>query len=103
MQARVASLHTTPLVWDFDIQRLTHALSPSGHFTKHAASPCRSPSESAASWAVASGMVVAAIIQSTGKVMAILWSIKLRLYGKSINKDGARPLQPSIFKLRGGR
>src|ERR1700730_18172660 len=72
MQARVASLNTTPLISDFDIQRLMHALSPSGHFTKHAASPCRSPSESAASWAVASGSVVAAIIQSTDKVVTAI-------------------------------
>src|SRR6266436_67264 len=46
MQARAPSLHT-PLVWAFEIHRLLHALSPSGHFTRQAASPCRSPSESA--------------------------------------------------------
>jgi hypothetical protein len=51
---------------------LLHALLPSGHFTKQAASPCRSPSESAPSWALASVVTVGAAIESTDKITAIL-------------------------------
>src|SRR6266404_8721495 len=71
MQARAPSLHT-PLVWAFEIHRLLHALLPSGHFTKQAASPCRPPSESAPSWALASAVIVGAAIESTARIAAIL-------------------------------
>jgi hypothetical protein len=54
------------------MHRLLHALLPSGHFTKQAASPCRSPSESAASWAFASVVIAGAAIESTDKITAIL-------------------------------
>jgi hypothetical protein len=51
---------------------LLHALLPSGHFARQAASPCRSPSESAASWALANVVIVGAAIESTDKITAIL-------------------------------
>jgi hypothetical protein len=50
---------------------LLHALLPSGHFTKQAASSCRSPSESAPSWAPASVVIAGAPIESTDKITAI--------------------------------
>jgi hypothetical protein len=54
---------------------LLHALSPSGHFTKHVASPNRSLS--VVSWAFASVIVVAAVKQSIDKISAIFWQFNM--------------------------
>jgi hypothetical protein len=97
MQARAPSLHTTPLVWDFEIHRLLHALSASGHFTKQAASPCRSRSESAPSWALASVVIVGAAIESTDKITAILRKSNIAALPCSLQ------MQPGHEKAREGR
>jgi hypothetical protein len=54
------------------MHRLLHFMSPSGHFVRHVASPRRSRSEIAGSCAFESATVVAAVIQSTNKNIAIL-------------------------------
>ena len=54
---------------------MLHALLPSGHFTRQAASPCRSPSESARSWPLASVVIVPGIAAAkplTGNVACTL-------------------------------
>ena len=75
-----------------------HALLPSGHFTKQAASPCRSPSESVRSWPLASVVIVGATIESTDKITAILRKSNIAAFPCS------RQIQPGHEKAtRGGK
>jgi hypothetical protein len=72
------------------MHRLLHFMSPSGHFVRHAASPRRSPSEIAGSWAFASVIVLNAAIQSTSKVIAILWKSDIAAFPCGLREEGVR-------------
>jgi hypothetical protein len=69
---------------------LLHALLPSGHFARQAASPCRSPSESAASWALANVVIVGAAIESTDKITAILRKSNIARTAPIVGRDRYR-------------
>jgi len=72
MQARARSLQG-PLVWNCEMHRLLHFMSPTGHFARQAASPRRSLSEIVGSWPFAMVIVIAAVMTKTDKNIAILW------------------------------